>query len=343
MTHARSGFWVVLAGLSLVLACGDSGDGDSGDDGDDGDDGAPYAPPFESCAGESEPPAPPDDSLCLGAEGDDPDAPPLAVIEQEFVTYEGIEAVHLRLVLSPDFVDNTYGANAVGWIEHDHKFRDLVGSDHADIVMLDTSGDVIFDLSLDFLSEDPDAPCGYSCLGVAGGEGEIRTGEESAILAWTSSMDDNLNARGYCEDYLVDSPATDADCTANADAPDWDFRVVYEVWVRRDAFDPAGFGSAFMSYVHASPSKADENTLDVVPETCPCVEDVDTGECEGGPPGECVPGECGDGQYCDEGTCTPCTPDIDTGECDPPGICTDDGDCNDGEFCYDGNCLMIVD
>lgn len=340
MTPVRVGAFL-LAGLAASFGCGDSGGG-GGDDDDGGD--AAYEPPFESCAGESEPPDPPDDSLCLGAEGeDDPDAPPLAVIEQEYVTYEGIDAVHLRLVLSPEFVDNTYGANAVGWTEHDHKFRDLVGSDHADIVMLDADGDVVFDLSLDFLSEDPEAPCGYSSLGVAGGEGEIRVGEESAILAWTSSMDDNLNARGYCDGYLVDSPATDADCTPNAEAPDWDFRVVYEIWVRRDAFDPDGFGSSYMSFVHASPSKAAENTLDVAPETCPCVEDIDTGECEGGPPGECVPGDCPEGQYCDEGTCTGCVPDIDTGECDPPGTCTEDGDCNDGEFCYDGNCLTVVD
>src|ERR1041384_757223 len=35
----------------------------------------------------------------------------------------------IRVTFSKNFVDNTYGANAVGWPKG-HKFKDLVGSDH---------------------------------------------------------------------------------------------------------------------------------------------------------------------------------------------------------------------
>jgi hypothetical protein len=138
----------------------------------------------------------------------------------------------------------------------------------------------------------------------------VNVGDPSAILAWTTSIDQNLNDRGYC-DYLTDSPATDASCTPNAAAPDWDFRVVYELWVARSAFDPEGFGSAYMSFVHASPSKASTNTVNVVPGECPCPPDVDLGDCAQNPT--------------------------------PSGDCDSDAACGDHEFCYGGQCIPIID
>ena len=47
----------------------------------------------------------------------------------------------------------------------------------------------------------------------------------------------------------------DAAYTPNADATDWDYRVSYEIWVSSEAFAEAGFGSALIENVHASPSK----------------------------------------------------------------------------------------
>jgi hypothetical protein len=301
--------WILSLALIPVVGCGGDDDGGSTPGADAGEDpgadggGTPYEPPYGNCAGEAEQ-DPPDDQLCLHDETD-PDAAPVAVIEYEFVTYQGQEAVHIRLIFDPTFADNTYGTNAVGW-PRDHKFRDLVGSDHATIVALDADGQPIFDLDVDYLSEDPDAECGYSSLGPFGGEGKVNVGDPEAILGWTTSIALNLNERGYCEDYLEDSPATDAECTPNAEAPDWDFRVVYELWLARSAFDPAGFGSAYMSEVHASPSKYDTNTVEVDPRTC---ED-----------------DCQDPDGCGGGECTP------------------DGDeCEEYEFCYDGECVPVVD
>jgi hypothetical protein len=290
---------LVRGSLLVLTACtGTTGAGDPADT-------PPYIPPFQDCAGTGISPLPPSGSLCL-VNPVMPVSPPLAVIEHEHVTYQGVDAIHIRVILDPLFVDNTYGTTAVDW-GRSHTFRDLVGSDRATIVVLDSSGTVVFDFDLDYISMDPAAPCGYRSLGVDGGEGKLRIGNRSAIVGWTSSLDRNLNERGHC--LTTDSPATDASCTPNAAAPDWDFRVVYEVWLALDAFQPA-FGSAHMSFVHASPSKADTNTVTVEPGECPCVE-LDRYQCD-----------------------PPSSP--------PPGGCSAHSDCPSETFCYENHCIPVI-
>jgi hypothetical protein len=291
-----------VSAAATLAACAVLGSGDSATD------DPPYVPPYQDCAGSGSGSAtqPPSGSLCL-VDPVMPVAPPLAVLEHEFVTYNGVDAIHISAILDPAFVDNTYGANARDW-GRSHTFKDLVGSDRATIVVLDSNGALTFDFDLDYISPDPTKPCGYGSLGVAGGEGKVRVGDPAAILGWTSSLDRNLNERGYC--LITDSPATDASCTPNAAAPGWDFRVVYEVWLRRDAFAPA-FGSAYMSFVHASPSKASTNTVTVEPGPCPCIE-IDRYQCEQPPPPP------------------------------PPGGCTSNADCPSENFCYDGACIPII-
>jgi hypothetical protein len=304
---------LTVLSLSLAVACGgtSSGTGDGSGDGNGGADAGPgggdgdYTPPFGECAGEGVQP-PSDNAVCLVDEGaDDPStAPPLAIIEHDFTTWEGIPAVHIRIILDPKFVDNTYGDTRVGYTTG-HSFKDLWESDKCEMVVLNAQGEVVFDLSIDYISQDPDADCGWASLGPFGGDGGIKVGDPDAILHWETSLSKNLNERGYC-DYLENSPATDENCTPNPDAPDWDFRVVYDIWIARSAFDPVGFGSAYMSEVHASPSKRGpgQNVVQVQPEPCEGCEDVDG---------------CGGGQ------------------------CSGDGECSEYEFCYDGQCLAIVE
>src|SRR5690606_31659593 len=107
----------------------------------------------------------------------------------------------------------------------------------------------------------------------SGGDGKMIVGDADWIMGATSSLDRNLNGCGL-GDYVVDSPATDDAYTPNPDAPTWDYRVVYEVWVAEKPFGVDGFGDARIEYVHASPSKADGNTLIVVPGPCPTPIDV---------------------------------------------------------------------
>jgi hypothetical protein len=149
-----------------------------------------------------------------------------------------------------------------------HTFRDLVGSDHAEIQLLDASGEVAMHFELDYLSASDTAPSGYASLGVSGGEGVLMVGEPEWVLATVTSLDRNLNGCGLGS-FLESSPATDERYAPNADATDWDYRVAYEIWVSSEAFGAAGFGSALIENVHASPSKLEGNTVDVRPAPCP--------------------------------------------------------------------------
>ncbi len=295
--------------LAFLVACGSNGsDGDDNaagvDAGPAGQDPAPQPLPFAQCAGESDQSGL-GEPVCFDPQGSDPVAPPIAAIEHEFVSYEGADAVHIRVTFDPRFVDNTYGANAIGW--NRHTFKDLVGSDHAEVLLLDTAGAVVIDAKIDYLSQDASAPCGYSSLGVTGGEGRMLVGDAGAVLGWMTSLDRNLNERGYCA-YTVDSPATDESCTPNMAAPDWDFRVVYELWVALAPFT-AGFGSAHLNFVHASPAKGGTNTVDIDPADCP--DDF-----------------CNDPDGCDNG---------------PGDTCSDANPCSTHEFCYEGRCLPIIE
>jgi hypothetical protein len=185
-----------------------------------------------------------------------------------------------------------------------HTFDDLVGSDHVELVLVDLKGNTVLDFAVDYVSEKPDAPCGYGTLGVSGGEGKMITGDASAIVAVGTSIDRNLNGCGYC--LITDSPVSDDNFTIDPSAPNWDYRVIYEVWIDFSVFKGLGFGGAFIPQVHASPSMASTNTIDVDPNPCP--PDWDTPYC---PPsvieegGNCFDTPPGDGT-CPAGT----VPDI---------------------------------
>jgi len=236
-------------------------------------------------------------TLCFGGPEDPTPEDPLATIEQVIEVIGGKRVVHLRVTFDPAFVDNTYGANACcGWPEAEttteppagmgmgmgmgmmppkmpkpgkggHTFDDLVGSDHLELMLTNATGETVMDFKIDYITASSDSACGYRTLGVNGGEGKVVVGNASAVLGVATSIDRDLNGCGYCE--TTDSPATDENYTPNADAPAWDYRVVYEVWLDLDAFGSAGFGQAYITNVHASPSKLDNNTVEVTATPCP--------------------------------------------------------------------------
>ena len=267
---------------------------------------------------------------------------PAATLEQVLECVEEADTVHLRLTFHPWFVDNTYGVNAIGWdamaaatapammapammapammapmggkmpkpmmMKGGHTFKDLVGSDHAEIILKDANGQVVMQFKLDYISEDANAPSGYASLGVLGGEGKVIIGDPASVVRWMTSEDRNLNERGYAS-YTTDSPATDADYTPNSATPEWDYRVVYEAWVDIKAFGAAGFGGASIEYVHASPSKTSSNTIEVKPGKCPPCNDPDG--CHDDPP--------------------PPPPTDSCGSNDPDAVCGDAGIPNGGK------------
>jgi hypothetical protein len=221
---------------------------------------------------------------------DDPNV--AATLEQVLECVEDTDTIHLRLTFHPWFVDNTYGVNSIGWPpRRGHRWTDLTKSDHAEIILTNDAGEIVLRFKLDYITEDPSAPSGYSSLGVTGGDGSVLVGDASAIVKWSTSIDRNINERGL-DEYIPDSPATDEDFTANPDAPEWDFRVVYEAWVDASIFDDGGFGGATIEYVHASPAKSSSDTIETEPRDCPPPPD----DCPGtDPDADCGQGGVGGG------------------------------------------------
>jgi hypothetical protein len=237
---------------------------------------------------------------------------PLAFLEQDEEIIGSKDLIHVRLTMNPMFVDNTYGSTAIGWSGSDagamhgagargHSFWDLVDSDHAEFDFNDGSGNVILSFNLDYCSADANSPSGFACLGVSGGDGGMLVGNASDVVYYNSSLARDLTACGYSS-YTTNSPATDANYTPNPATPNWDYRVVYDVWVAKSAL-PSGW-SVSIPYVHASPSKM-SSTYTVKSGPCPplaCVGErcqngggcVGAG-CDGGTPGTCVGEGCQDG------------------------------------------------
>jgi hypothetical protein len=259
----------------------DSGSSGSSTDSDGGDNGAL---PF-TCNGFTAPTGNGGDGVVCFYDVEDPDGDPAASLQLFEVDLDGQPSVYVQLIFAPWFVDNTYGAEAIGW--DGHTFKDLDGSDHA-LIPIGNSGDAepLLIVKLDYIDGDETAPSGYRALGVWGGEGDMVAGDASLVLAANSSLSRNLNERGYSS-YTVDSPATDLDYTPNPAAPDWDYRVVYEAWIDASIFADVNAIDACIDSIHASPAKIGDNTVEVIPKDCPpgwgCFTAGECDECVEGP------------------------------------------------------------
>lgn len=221
---------------------------------------------------------------------------PLTKIVHELRIDEQSDRVDVAIIFNRDFVDLTFGANAIGWddAKKGHTFKQLTGSDHTELSLLNGKGEVAMQAKIDLLSESADAASGYRSLGVEGGDGKLVSGDADYVLAAGSSLDDNFNRLGYR--LTEDSPETDASYSPDPAYPDWEFFVIYRLSVALDAFGASGFGTARMEMVHASPSKLGENSVTVEEDDCPTPGDGNDPFC---PEGECAtPGEPDPGQSC---------------------------------------------
>lgn len=209
---------------------------------------------------------------------------PAATVEYLHETAGGQDYYRIRITFDPSFVDNTYGTSAIGWGTKGHTWKDLLGSDHAELELFDNNHVMVMQVKLDYIGVDAAQTCGYASLGVGGGDGKMLIGDPTWVLGSTSSLARNLEGCGYCTvpacggDCRVNSPSTDEKWSTNPAAPGWDYRVRYETWIDAAAFGASGFGGVNISYVHASPSKEENNTITVVPGPCPP------------PPTGCAPG-----------------------------------------------------
>ena len=93
-------------------------------------------------------------------------------------------------------------------------------------------------------------------------------GNASDLVKYNTSISLNLNERGY-GGFTKDSPATDANYKPNPMAPNWDFRVMYEAWIKTSLFANTRFGYLNFPYLHISPGKTGEDIVPLVPCSCP--------------------------------------------------------------------------
>ncbi len=159
--------------------------------------------------------------------------------------------VKIKVSLSKNLVDNTYGSNAIGWSSH--TFSDLVNSEFLTMALYDTNDVKKMELKLDYLSVDASSPSGYGSLGVTGGDGSLVSGTLSDVLNVTTSLDVNLNDYNYV--LTSNSPSTNTNYDVNPLYPNWIFDVWYEVDVKLSAFGAAGFGGLSIPGYQTSPSK----------------------------------------------------------------------------------------
>jgi uncharacterized repeat protein (TIGR01451 family) len=185
--------------------------------------------------------------------------------------------VYARLDQSTNLNDNSYGTNVVQW-PGTHTFSNLVGSDKAQFIYKDASGNVALDIYLDYITAKSGTPSGYASLGVSGGEGRVNVGQAAWVVDWNTSLAQDLNDLGFCTggncsgggtNLLVNSPPTVShdSYTLPAGSPykGWNFTNSYYAKVSKTAFGANTFGGVSIGLIHNSPAKTGSNAISPVP------------------------------------------------------------------------------
>ena len=182
--------------------------------------------------------------------------------------------VYVAFSQPTDLVDNSYGANSVGWGSSapsgkNHNFKDLKGSDKALFLFKDDQGGRIVDVMMDYLYE---TACGYDSGIEPGKESYVLPGTLESMVTGSTSLDYNLNTLGY--DLTEDSPETKVvageatyELVDGSPYTGWLFDVIYEMKIAGEVFDSHGGFSAnnlTIDVVHDSPNKIGKNA--VIPE-----------------------------------------------------------------------------
>jgi hypothetical protein len=180
--------------------------------------------------------------------------------------------VRATFVESRSINDNVYGTSATsatGWAKG-HKFADLVGSDHAQFLFDDASGQNVLQFNLDYISQATSTTfgggttvnyaSGYGTLGVSGGDGGMIFGSAANVLSATTSLTQDVNNPLF----LSSAFRTNSPVEPNAN---WVYEISYSVVVSKAAFGAAGFGGWRITAVHNSPPKTGTGALCTTPGT----------------------------------------------------------------------------
>jgi hypothetical protein len=179
--------------------------------------------------------------------------------------------LYLAFVLPTEVNDTSYGqtsADHYGWQGKGRKFGQIVGSDHIQVNIMSTTGQVILSALIDALAEwqvEKKGAVEYHTTGVYGnddqpgfyrikqGDGKMLVGDSSSFLGVATSFDYNYNLAG----------GTGFKDTEKSPAPNtfegWIDEAIYEMHISGEALeDDLGnliFSSASMNVAHLSPAK----------------------------------------------------------------------------------------
>jgi len=174
-----------------------------------------------------------------------------------------------------DLVDNSYGANSIGWggaapSGKSHSFTDLLNSDKLGLVFSE-SGTEVLNVVVDYLSADSGSSSGFTA-----GPVSATTGSAASVEAVGTSLASNLadSAMQVAAGSKGINLTTDSPPNASAGQPadysdidpafaNWIFNVNYEVEIDKAVFEPGGFTSAnvALGVVHDSPNKLGKNKV----------------------------------------------------------------------------------
>lgn len=199
------------------------------------------------------------------------------------------------------FVDNSYGANAIGWGAKGHTFDDLLKSDHAHMNFFTLSGTA--DAYIDYIAYNNTTGLYGSCGTTPAANSPYKNQCDSAgsdllsqqiITDVASSLQYNINNfSGGPIDPLVDSPYADPNYqNIQVGYEGWQYKLAYEVAFAPGTFDPTIWGTSDANNVnlmlqfldpHASPNKLNATT----------------------PPDVCIGPNCGPPDICIGVSCVP--------------------------------------
>jgi len=170
--------------------------------------------------------------------------------------------VFLAFIQPLTLIDNSYGANSIGWSGKGHTFKDLLNSDKTEIKFTNGTGDTVLDVVLDYVhgfGSKKDKPP-FRSGGVTDGEGEVKVGSASDVKEVATSLEYNYNIFGISNPELFGKDSSSPEADENYDVTDaaladWIFEVVYEVQVDGDVFNDEVLDEAMLVVVHDTPHK----------------------------------------------------------------------------------------
>lgn len=167
----------------------------------------------------------------------------------------------VALVQPSVYVDNTYGTNANGWGSGGHTFNDLLGSDKGVFKISDTNGNLLIDLTIDYIDKDGKDSSGND---IFASEAKFKAPKAPKgspkppkptidPSQFGTSLDYNFNTLGHV--LTVDSPLADSNYNLlDPQYAGWIFESVYEFTIAA-TFLAGATDLVFDINAHNSPNK----------------------------------------------------------------------------------------